>query len=247
MRKLFGAIGFIFLLLQTPVYAQSQRTWVSGTGDDATPCSITAPCRTFAGALSKTATGGIISVMGPGGYGSVTINKSISIIAEGVQAGTQTIKGGNGIAVKAGPNDVVNLQGLSIAGDGSGGNGIAILAGGAVRISDCRISGYQTGVNVDVNAPIKVFVSDSEIAQNDTGVAANLGDSEVVLNRVRLVGNQNAIVGANKQTVLHLSGSILAFNATAIGKVDGKILSSQNNALMGNGSDGQAMTPEGLK
>jgi len=62
MKKLFWAAGFVFLLLQTPAHAQAVRTWVSGTGDDANPCSITSPCRTFAGAISKTQAGGVISV-----------------------------------------------------------------------------------------------------------------------------------------------------------------------------------------
>jgi hypothetical protein len=245
MKKLFWAAGFVFLLLQTPAQAQSSRTWVASKGDDVNPCTMTAPCRTFAGAFSKTAAGGIISVFDSSTYGSVSINKSISIIAEGVQAGSQSAKGGTAITIKAGASDVVNLQGLSLA--GSGGNGIAILAAGTVRISHCLIDGYQTGIDVDVSAPVKVYVSDCQITQSDTGVAANVGDSEVVLDRVRLSGNQSAIVGTNKQTVLHLTGSTLAFNGVAIGKVDGKILTTQNNALVGNGSDGQAMTPEGLK
>jgi hypothetical protein len=245
MKKLFWAAGFVFLLLQTPAQAQSPRTWVASKGDDVNPCTMTAPCRTFNGAFSKTAAGGIISVFDSGGYGALTINKSISIIAEGVQGSISTAKGGTAITIKAGSSDVVNLQGLSLV--GQGGNGIAILAAGTVRISHCLIDGYQTGINVDVTSAIKVSVSDCQITQSDTGVAANLGDSEVVLDRVRLLGNQNAIVGTNKQTVLHLIGSTLAFNGVAIGKVDGKILTSQNNALVGNGSDGQAMTPEGLK
>jgi hypothetical protein len=246
MKKLFWAAGFVFLLLQTPAQAQSPRTWVASRGDDINPCSMTAPCRTFNGALSKTAAGGIISVFDSSAYGSVTITKSISIIAEGAQAGILSAKGGTGITIKAGSNDVVNLQGLSLGGQ-SGGSGIEVLAAGTVRISHCLIDGYQAGVDIDVTSAVKVFVSDCQITQSDTGLAANQGDSEVVLDRVQLVGNQSAIVGTNKQTVLHLSGSTLAFNGVAIGKVDGKILTSQNNALVGNGSDGQAMTPEGLK
>jgi hypothetical protein len=65
--------------------AQATRTWVSGVGDDANPCSRTAPCKTFAGALSKTAAGGEISVLDPGGFGAVTITKSISIVADGAE------------------------------------------------------------------------------------------------------------------------------------------------------------------
>src|SRR6476620_9352307 len=59
--------------------AQATRTWVSGVGDDASPCSRTAPCKTFAGAISKTATDGEINCLDPGGFGQVTITKSITI------------------------------------------------------------------------------------------------------------------------------------------------------------------------
>jgi hypothetical protein len=63
--------------------AQATRTWVSGVGDDANPCSRTAPCKTFAGAISKTAPCGEISVLDPGGFGAVTITKSITINGTG--------------------------------------------------------------------------------------------------------------------------------------------------------------------
>src|SRR6059058_5256047 len=59
--------------------AQATRTWVSGVGDDLNPCSRTAPCKTFAGAISKTAAGGEINVLDAGGFGTVTITKSIRI------------------------------------------------------------------------------------------------------------------------------------------------------------------------
>src|SRR2546426_11184534 len=67
--------------------AQATRTWVSGVGDDLNPCSRTAPCKTFAGAISKTAAGGEINCLDSGGFGSVTITKSITIKCEGVIAG----------------------------------------------------------------------------------------------------------------------------------------------------------------
>jgi hypothetical protein len=248
MKKIFCAAGFVLLLLQVPAHAQSMRTWVMGTGDDANPCSRTAPCKSFAGAISKTQAGGVISVLDPGGYGSVTINKSISIIGEGAQASVLTA-GTNGIAINAGAGDVVNLEGLLIQAGQPGGNGIEIAGAGTVRVSHCLVSGYQngTGINLNSSAATKVFVSDCEISQNGNGVSASQGSSEVLLDRVRLVGNQTAIVGTNNGTIFHLNGSVLAYNGVAIGKVDGKILSSQTSALTGNGSDGQAMTPEALK
>src|ERR1700738_2056909 len=85
------------VLIASTVHAQATRTWVSGVGDDANPCSRTAPCKTFAGAISKTATGGEINVLDPGGFGTVTITKSISIIST-VEAGVLAA-GVNGIVV----------------------------------------------------------------------------------------------------------------------------------------------------
>ena len=79
MTKLYPTIKALlvisFVLALTSAAQAQSRTWVSGVGDDMNPCSRTAPCKTFAGAISKTAKDGEISVLDPGGYGSVTINK----------------------------------------------------------------------------------------------------------------------------------------------------------------------------
>src|SRR3954465_2621874 len=80
------ALGPALVAGATPVHAQATRTWVSGVGDDINPCSRTAPCKTFAGAISKTAVGGEINAIDSGGFGSVTITKSITIDGSGVMA-----------------------------------------------------------------------------------------------------------------------------------------------------------------
>src|SRR5438477_5817121 len=95
---------FVPLIASQPAHAQATRTWVSGVGDDANPCSRTAPCKTFAGAISKTAAGGEIDVLDPGGFGAVTITKPITIHGGGLTAGV-LVSGTNGIIISAGPND----------------------------------------------------------------------------------------------------------------------------------------------
>src|SRR5580692_7615954 len=92
------AIAGLAILSATPAQAQATRTWVSGVGDDANPCSRTAPCKTFAGAIAVTAVGGEINVLDPGGFGAVTITKSIQIRSESVEAGV-LVSGTNGIVV----------------------------------------------------------------------------------------------------------------------------------------------------
>src|SRR5215470_7582101 len=112
--------------------AQATRTWVSGVGDDANPCSRTAPCKTFAGAIAKTATGGEIDVLDPGGFGAVTITKSISIEACCI-AGV-LVNGTNGIVVQAPAGSNVVLRGLTIEGLGTGLAGVKMTSGGDLFI-----------------------------------------------------------------------------------------------------------------
>src|SRR5882757_1656715 len=128
-------IGFCFTILMLAAVAssiaqgQATRTWVSGVGDDANPCSRTAPCKTFAGAISKTAAGGEIDALDPGGFGAVTIGKAITIDGGGGQVASVLVSGTNGIVVSAGANDVVILRNLRINGIGTGLNGVQFLAG----------------------------------------------------------------------------------------------------------------------
>src|SRR3954470_12338488 len=128
-------------------HAQATRTWVSGVGDDANPCSRTAPCKTFAGAISKTATGGEINVLDPGGFGAVTITKAITISSEGFEAGV-LVSGTNGIIVNV-PNagDSVVLGGLDIEARGTGLSGIKVLTGGNVKVEKCIIDRFSTGID----------------------------------------------------------------------------------------------------
>src|SRR5262245_60054141 len=104
-ENLFSAACAAVLLVcaQMPAHAQASRTWVSGLGDDAMPCSRSAPCKTFAGAIGRTIAGGEISVLDPGGYGPVTITKSISIFSDSGSGEAGILANGvNGIIVAAG-------------------------------------------------------------------------------------------------------------------------------------------------
>src|SRR5215510_4146653 len=109
------------------------RTWVSGVGDDVNPCSRTAPCKTFAGAISKTANNGEINCLDPAGYGSVTITKTIAIVCNFTEGGISAA-GSNGVTINTSPADVVVLRGLDIMGHGTGLVGVNIINGGAVHI-----------------------------------------------------------------------------------------------------------------
>src|SRR5437660_4855392 len=122
------AIAIFTFAFASMAQAQATRTWVSGVGDDVNPCSRTAPCKTFAGAISKTATGGEIDCLDPGGFGAVTITKSITIDGTGTLASILASSGVNAIIVNC-ANAIINLKAISINGAGTtlGLNGIKVL------------------------------------------------------------------------------------------------------------------------
>jgi len=182
MRKtpLLSILGAVLLPLvfAIPAAAQATRTWVSGVGDDANPCSRTAPCKTFAGAISKTAAGGEIDVLDPGGFGAVTITKAITIAAEGVGEAGVLVAGTNGIAVVAGATDTVILRGLQLDGGPIGStslNGVKFNTGGVLMIQNCSIRNFTGaspngwGIAFTPSGASSLFVSDTVVASNGTG------------------------------------------------------------------------------
>jgi len=155
--------------------AQATRTWVSGVGDDANPCSRTAPCKTFAGAISKTAAAGEINVLDPGGFGGVTITKSISIINDGVGSAGVLVSGTNAIIVNAGAGDVVVLRGLDIEGLGTGLAGVKLLAGGSLSIENCTINNFSANaIDYEPNNASQMSVKHTTI-RNNVGSGATKG------------------------------------------------------------------------
>jgi hypothetical protein len=214
-----------------PATAQASRTWVSGTGSDANPCSRTAPCKTFAGAISKTAPGGEISALDPGGFGAVTITKSITIDGGGGQVASVLVAGTNGIVVQAGANDVVTLRNIRINGivgspSGAGLNGIRFLSGAALHVEHCTIFGFsQNGIDINVNtgSAARVFVTDTGLHHNAGGITArNAGAGAVFLALQRATLNQNSGFGlkvdgsGNGAVLAAVSDSLLAANGTGV-------------------------------
>jgi hypothetical protein len=195
MRNLrsFFLVLALSVLASSIAQAQATRTWVSGVGDDANPCSRTAPCKTFAGAISKTVAGGEIDALDPGGFGALTITKGITIDGGGGQVGSVLVAGTNGIVVSAGASDVVTLRNLSINGIGSGINGINFVSGGALHIEHCTIFGFtNNGINIVSSMNAKIFVVDT-ISRDNNGsgiVGRGVGGTVVVvIDRSRFENN----------------------------------------------------------
>jgi hypothetical protein len=207
----------------TLAHAQATRTWVSGVGDDANPCSRTAPCKTFAGAISKTAAAGEINVLDPGGFGAVTITKSITIRSDHVEAGV-LVSGTNGIIVNAGTTGRVVLEGLDIFGLGTGVNGVSVISGKEVYVIRCAIQNFTgNGVNMaSTTTGGHAFINDSFILFNAGGVnvagAANIAS----ITNTNILSNTSFAVQANGAgCVVGVETSVLNNSPTAISKLAG--------------------------
>ena len=199
LRLSFCAVLLVTITLTFASLSQAApRTYVSGVGDDTNPCSRTAPCKTFAGAMSKTDVNGEINALDAGGFGGVTITKSVIIDGTGVMSGV--LMPGNGatgitINITASTDEAksVHIRGLALNGVGTGANGVKVLAANKVVIEDCRISNFkEIGIAV---AAGNVFVRNTTIHNNRNGI--NVSGGQVALNDVSITFNATGLVGGS--------------------------------------------------
>jgi hypothetical protein len=216
----------LLLLAAAPAHAQASRTWVSGVGDDANPCSRTAPCKTFAGAISKTALNGEINCLDPGGFGAVTITKSITIDCHEVFASILN-SGTNGINIpfdSFGAADVrktVRLRNINFNGVDTGVNGIRITGGGVIAagvviIEDCTIdgnfAGAARGISDERTGGGEIYVSNTTVrntGQNgifiSPAVAGQRIDAALDNVRVQNTNNVGILIGNNGRVIINRS------------------------------------------
>jgi hypothetical protein len=199
LSALLGAL-FVFGLAIAPAHAQATRTWISGVGDDANPCSRTAPCKTFAGAISKTSAGGEIDVLDPGGFGALTITKAITLDGGGGQVASILVSGSNGINISAAATDVIILRNLRFNGivqSGSAGLvGIQVNTAARVVIEKCDIFGFGTAavlVATSATSSPLIKVQETTINNNAAGISVKPtgGTVKIALERTHVDNNVN--------------------------------------------------------
>jgi hypothetical protein len=261
MKNVLRVFLIITLVLGFTVaaHAQATRTWVSGVGDDVNPCSRTAPCKTFQGAISKTAAGGEISVLDPGGFGAVTITKSLTIDGKG-QIASILSSGTNGITVNALATDKVYIRNVEINGGGTGLIGVRIINAATVTLENMFIYNMSTaatshGVSINVTNPIKVAVVNTTI-RNVGGMGilststqvSNTGKAKLVASNVRIfdVGQSaidiknNSDASITDSTISHnlVGAAIFVEQASATAHVSNSLLSNNNFGVFAGSSGG---------
>lgn len=246
LRTLFVA-SFV-LAIASIAQAQATRTWVSGVGDDVNPCSRTAPCKTWAGAISKTAAGGEIDALDPGGFGAVTITKSMLLDGtHGAGFGSTLASGVNGVNVNDSASGspqsiVVRLRNLSINGAGTtlGLNGVNATSFRKLYVEDCYITNFSNaGVNINITAGSGTFnvsvtgtiidnVTGSGIKQNTTVGTLNCHYDNVVLQ-----GNGKGLEALGGTG--NISNSVITHNATdGVSVNNGAVVNASSNQVTNN-------------
>ena len=252
MALVAGSIGWA-----APASAQTTCTWVSGVGDDTFPCSRTAPCKTFAGAISKTADKGEINVIDPGGFGAVNIVKSITIDGAGPHASILAV-GTNGVIIN-GAGVVVTLRNLSINGAGTTvGNGVRVINAAAVNIDNVRIANFAgsttngRGISIETSAAnVRVTITNTQLwNNNDHQISVNPTSGNVVLdvdNCVISRGNLSGIAMFDN-TKASISRCLITNNILGggVASQDNTVVANVSNSIIANNrfgiSNGAATT-----
>jgi hypothetical protein len=248
MKNTTVLLGFFGLLALVSLptgsaHAQATRTWVSGVGDDVNPCSRTAPCKTFPGAISKTAAGGEINCLDPGGFGVVTITKSMTIDCGTFPGGILAAGVTAGVNVNAGASDKVVLRNLVIQGTigtTPGANGIRYLAGAELELDRVVVQGFTTvGLDVNKSAQGTLSVRNSYFAEVPIGIKLNTTAVNVVasiwntsfnnLSNNGIEASNNSFANVSNSVFSTIGGSAMVASAsTATVNAANNVISNSN-------------------
>jgi len=223
--KLLTIATFMFAFASL-AQAQASRTWVSGVGDDVNPCSRTAPCKTFAGAISKTAPGGEIDALDPAGFGALNTTKSITLDGgDGSGFGGILASSTSGVIVN-GAGIVVTLRRLSINGGPPnlpGTFGVRFIQGSKLRIEDCKIFNFAAvgsgvGIEIALGTAATVNIKDSTIYNNNRGIRATTtsGILLVVMQNSTVQHNVTEGVKLDTGAFLEARNSNISYNVTGV-------------------------------
>ena len=224
LLAVLGLISVPMLSVNT-AHAQATRTWVSGVGDDVNPCSRTAPCKTFAGAISKTASPGIINCLDPGAFGAVTITKEVTIDCTGTFGGILSGGSSAGVVVNAATNHKVILRHIDMSGAGVtlGVNGVNIIQAGSVQLEDVNIGTYSgRGIETTNSSnAISVFVDGCHVSnagmQGIIAISSGTGSTKLTVSNSYVSNNTgdgidiaapNASAAAVYNTIISKNGGV---------------------------------------
>jgi len=229
---------------QQPTLTPQVRTYVSGLGSDSNACTAALPCRTLKAALALTTAGGEIYVLDSADYGPVTINKAVTITADGAVAGVLATSG-VGISISAGANDVVTLRGLNVDGGKTGSVGIQFSTGKALNLQNSVLRGFASaGLSFASGGASTLFISDTSVTNNgNNGILVNGSGSAGVggtFNRVTTSGNGVGIFASGAGVNITISDTVAGNNNYGLGASGAAVMvrnSTFSNNMVGIAAD----------
>ena len=238
-RAAVAAVGV--LAFSSLAHAQASRTWVSGVGDDANPCSRTAPCKTFAGAISKTATNGYIHALDPGGFGAVTITKSITLDGAGTKASILASLT-TGIIINATSTSRVVIRNLDLEGFSNGIHGINVLQVGFLSVENVAIMHFaQNAINMNMTLGSAAQLYLNNVSTRSTQFIV-VNNARATINNLHSEGNNKGIlVGANGNvTIRHsyianIGEGIAATAASSVINVENTVIANNTFGISASG------------
>jgi hypothetical protein len=256
-----AALALTVTLPAVPANAQTAiRTYVSVSGSDTNPCSLTAPCRHFSAAVAATSAGGEVDALDPGGYGSFTISQAITIDGEGWSY-VAPPSGDPAITISAGSGDVV-LRGLSLNGIGvTGANGIEFNSGTTLTVQNSVIQNFASGGILfypSTSTTTKLSVLNTLISDNGgQGIfidPTDAGAVNAVLDHVDIENNASSGLSIETYTEtinVTVSDSVIANNgahgitagSSSVGPVNVMV---RNTTIANNGQDGLMASGTGV-
>jgi hypothetical protein len=242
MKRLFFIVlglGLAFCAMTSAAQAQATRTWVSGVGDDANPCSRTAPCKTFPGAYSRTAVGGEIDALDPGGFGTVTISKSLTIDGGGAGLASILASSTNAVVINGGASDVITLRNIQIQGIRNssfpGLTGIVFNSGLVLNLEHVVIENFQTGaINFQPTVRAFMHIVDCNISNSGgdgiiiTTAASGGGNNGVDIKRTSIIDSGGNGVRVTSNSRVSLSEVVISHSGS-----DGLLVNGGSPTVVG--------------
>ena len=211
------ATVLVALVWTTQSRAQAVRTYVAVAGNDVNDCTFGTPCRTFAGAVPKTAPGGEITALDSGTYGAVTVDRALTLqAAPGAHVALGDGRSFSAVTISVGASDVVVLRRLHVSGSGSTQRGIYFSGGWKLHIEGCVVTGFpDAGIRFEGDC---TFTGCSELFVKDT-IARNNGEgirSFSVFGSLDHCRFENNTTGVHTdlQASLKIRDSVIAGNST---------------------------------
>lgn len=175
LRPVLIAFASVFAACTASIaHAGIFRAYLSLSGNDANPCTVQQPCRLLPAALAAVNDGGEVWMLDSANYNTTTVSitRSVSILAVPGVVGSVVANGGDAITINAAASNIAlrNLTVRPLSGSGTG-NGMTIAAVGSLSIDNMVFENLNDAVSLSGAA--KISIRESVFRHNFSGLSVS--------------------------------------------------------------------------